>query len=192
MESKLRVLEAVRQSWTALRNTDEVWKSDREVVLAAVQHAGQALHFAAETLKGDREIVLTAVQTCGFALNYATEALRADREVAQAAVQQNADALRCVADEMLEDPSFAPEAKSNFYLLKLTMLSGRSTVVVANGHWQVDDVLDRCGNRLGLADEGATIELCHGSDKVPDTEVYNFPGVQPLGEISEYQLLVRR
>eukprot|EP00971_Amphidinium_carterae_P096270 1904943-Amphidinium_carterae.1 len=59
---------------------------------------------------------------------YAAEALRADREVVQAAVQDNADALQWAADEMLEDPSFATAAKRNFHLLKLTMLSGRSTV----------------------------------------------------------------
>eukprot|EP00971_Amphidinium_carterae_P004541 91047-Amphidinium_carterae.1 len=49
------VLKAVVQRWDALREVDELWKSDREVVLAAVQHDGRALKFAAEALKGDRE-----------------------------------------------------------------------------------------------------------------------------------------
>eukprot|EP00971_Amphidinium_carterae_P157258 3117564-Amphidinium_carterae.1 len=56
------VLKKVRQSWRALEQVDEVWRSDHviEVVLTAVQHDGRALQFAAEALKGDREIVLAA------------------------------------------------------------------------------------------------------------------------------------
>eukprot|EP00971_Amphidinium_carterae_P244398 4852931-Amphidinium_carterae.1 len=75
------------------------------------------------------------------------------------------------------------------------MLSGRSTVVAA---WNLRDaryVLAECRRRLGLADDGAKMELWHSSgEKVPvgDTIVNRFPGVQPKGEISEYQLLLRR
>eukprot|EP00971_Amphidinium_carterae_P006037 118967-Amphidinium_carterae.1 len=76
------------------------------------------------------------------------------------------------------------------------MLSGRSIVVAARvwGLWRVQNVLHECRKRLGLSDEGATMELWHGSDRVPDDDrlLLDFPGVQPLGEISEYQLLVRR
>eukprot|EP00971_Amphidinium_carterae_P337570 6474444-Amphidinium_carterae.1 len=223
MESKERVLEAVRQSWKALEHVGEVWRSDREVVLTAVQQNVHALRFAAEALKGDREIVLAAVQEDGIALQYATEALRgdhkivlaavqkyaralryatealrADRDVVLTAVQQDEGALRFVADVLLEDPTFATEAKEEFHLLKLIMLSGRSTVVVAGDDEDVEDVLILCRWRLGRADDGTTMDLWHGSgEKVPDDEyriqyVEDFPGVQPLGEISEYQLLVRR
>eukprot|EP00971_Amphidinium_carterae_P143976 2852938-Amphidinium_carterae.1 len=47
------VLKGVRQSWDALREVDEVWKRDREVVLTAVREHGRALQFAAEALKRD-------------------------------------------------------------------------------------------------------------------------------------------
>eukprot|EP00971_Amphidinium_carterae_P345370 6486292-Amphidinium_carterae.1 len=165
MESRELVLEAVRQSWHALQEVDEVWRSDHEVVLTAVQRKGWALEFAAEALKGDREIVLAAVQQNGFALRNATEALRADRGVVLAAVQQDADALRFAADCLIEDASFAMEAKRRFFLLKLTLLSGRSTVVAAWAFWKVENVLRRCRNRLGLSDEGTTMELLHGSER---------------------------
>eukprot|EP00971_Amphidinium_carterae_P269121 5339004-Amphidinium_carterae.1 len=75
------------------------------------------------------------------------------------------------------------------------MLSGRSTVVVARPIWRVKNVLYKCRKRLGLSDDGTTMELWHGLDRVPDGEVEfvkDWPGIQPLGEISEYQLLVRR
>eukprot|EP00971_Amphidinium_carterae_P043145 848664-Amphidinium_carterae.1 len=219
MESREHVLKAVRQSWKALEHVDEVWKSDREVVLTAVrqydvralrfaaqalmgdrefvleavQKSGRALQYATEALRSDREVViaavrqkcnesalryatealradrevvLLAVQNWGCALQYATEALRADPEVAQAAVQQEAEALRYAADDLLEDPSFATEAKKERHLLKLTMLSGRSTVVVSRRSWNVEIVLDVCRKRLGLSDEGATMELWHASGMV--------------------------
>eukprot|EP00971_Amphidinium_carterae_P092932 1839807-Amphidinium_carterae.2 len=91
------------------------------------------------------------------------------------------------------DPSFEMEAKKQFHLLKLTMLSGRSAMMAAGSHGEVRDALARCRDRLGLADDGATMELWHGSDRVPDgAKVPDWPGVQPKGEVSEYQLLVAR
>eukprot|EP00971_Amphidinium_carterae_P036336 714487-Amphidinium_carterae.1 len=86
------------------------------------------------------------------------------------------------------------EAKWQYYLLKLTMLSGRSTVVGAEDYWRADNVLAMCHRRLSL-DGGARMEaqLWHGPEMVPaDARVRDWPGVQPKGEISEYQLLLRR
>eukprot|EP00971_Amphidinium_carterae_P180487 3579927-Amphidinium_carterae.1 len=73
------------------------------------------------------------------------------------------------------------------------MLSGRSTVVAAWIYQDVENVLAACRTRLGLADDGTTMELRHASERVPDCVlVRNWPGLQPPGEISEYQLLIRR
>eukprot|EP00971_Amphidinium_carterae_P302532 6011711-Amphidinium_carterae.1 len=104
-------------------------------------------------------------------------------------------ALDYAADCLLEDPTFATEAKRQFHLLKLTMLSGRSMVVTANGDMDVEEVLQECHRRLNLADDGAAMELWDLSgEKVPDDEereVRDWPGLQPTGEISEYQLVLR-
>eukprot|EP00971_Amphidinium_carterae_P209355 4152818-Amphidinium_carterae.1 len=76
------------------------------------------------------------------------------------------------------------------------MLSGRSTVVAAEGNANVGSVLAESRRRLGLEEDGARMELWHGSgERVPDdrrTEVQDWPGIQPLGEISEYDLVVTR
>eukprot|EP00971_Amphidinium_carterae_P095767 1895138-Amphidinium_carterae.1 len=102
-------------------------------------------------------------------------------------------ALLWAADELLEDPTFATEAKGDLHLLKLTMLSGSSTVVAAYGDWSVESVLTWCRWRLGLPDDGTSLELLHGSESVPaDADVKDFPGVQPLGDISAYQLVLTR
>eukprot|EP00971_Amphidinium_carterae_P304957 6060024-Amphidinium_carterae.1 len=94
------------------------------------------------------------------------------------------------------------EAKRRFFLLKLTMLSGRSTLVAAPSDedvrpfWTVEFVLAVCLERLGLADNAAMmdgIQLLHGSERLPaDVRVEDLPGVQPPGEISEYQLVITR
>eukprot|EP00971_Amphidinium_carterae_P096855 1917272-Amphidinium_carterae.1 len=63
-------------------------------------------------------MVLTAVRQNGSALMYATEALKADREVVLTAVQQFPGSLGFAADGLLEDPTFATEAKTRGYLLK--------------------------------------------------------------------------
>eukprot|EP00971_Amphidinium_carterae_P200286 3974848-Amphidinium_carterae.1 len=70
------------------------------------------------------------------------------------------------------------------------MLSGRSTVVAAMSHEDVELVLDTACERLGLHEDGATMGVWHGSESVPDDEwVKDWPGIQPCGEISEYQLV---
>eukprot|EP00971_Amphidinium_carterae_P172503 3419170-Amphidinium_carterae.1 len=72
------------------------------------------------------------------------------------------------------------------------MLSGRSTVMAAEGDEDVESVLGFCCERLALADDGSTLELWHGQDIVPHDRtapVRDWPGVQPKGSISEYQLV---
>eukprot|EP00971_Amphidinium_carterae_P045870 902422-Amphidinium_carterae.1 len=104
MESRELVLQAVKKRWDSLREVDEVWKSDREVVLAAVrEHMGCALEFAAEALKGDREIVLAAVQESGQSLKHASEALRGDRDVVLAALQSKGTALIYATEALRAD-----------------------------------------------------------------------------------------
>eukprot|EP00971_Amphidinium_carterae_P143831 2850278-Amphidinium_carterae.1 len=174
MESRETVLARVAWDIHALRGVDEVWKSDREVVLAAVRANGYALQYATEALRADRDVVLTAVQ--GIPEGY------------------HLAALDYAADCLLEDPTFAMEAKRNLHLIKLTMLSGRSTVVKSFTNWDVNIVLKQGRRRLGLADDGTRMELWHGSERVPadGTRVQDWPGVKPLGELSEYQLVVTR
>eukprot|EP00971_Amphidinium_carterae_P128819 2551344-Amphidinium_carterae.1 len=74
------------------------------------------------------------------------------------------------------------------------MLSGTSTVVAAGSNDKVQEVLRICHWRLAaLAPADRIMELWHGQDRVPDdgTRVRDWPGVQPTGEIAEYQLIVR-
>eukprot|EP00971_Amphidinium_carterae_P024063 475035-Amphidinium_carterae.1 len=74
------------------------------------------------------------------------------------------------------------------------MLSGRSTVVVAYSSQEVQSVLADRRFKLCLEDDGSAMELWHGSgERVPeDARVRDWPGIQPRGQISEYQLVVVR
>eukprot|EP00971_Amphidinium_carterae_P029826 586818-Amphidinium_carterae.3 len=188
------VLTAVQQNGHDLQYATEALRADREIVLAAVQQVGFALRHATEALKADRQVVLAAVQQngYGYALQYATEALRADREIVLAALEQSEGALQFAADDLLEDPTFATEENGWFHLLKITMaLSGRSTIVLAEGFFRGEEVLDTVKDKLNLGN--VACELLHGTQTVPNEfRVSEFPGLQPTGEITEYQLLVKR
>eukprot|EP00971_Amphidinium_carterae_P265660 5270394-Amphidinium_carterae.1 len=156
--------------------------------------------------KSDREAVFTApcgqtaephslLQEDALVHGYDSEALSGDHQVVQAAVQKDVGALH-LAVHGSEHP-YAVE-KKEFYLLKLTILSGRSTVVAAYDHaMDALDILTECRSRLGLADAVTTVELWQGSDssdRVPDdgTRVSDWPGVVPPGQISEYQQSLQR
>eukprot|EP00971_Amphidinium_carterae_P002684 53273-Amphidinium_carterae.1 len=73
------------------------------------------------------------------------------------------------------------------------MTQNTKNISILGTFYIVEHVLINCRRRLGLADDGSTMELMHGSERVPDdVRVGDWPGVQPRGEISEYQLLLRR
>eukprot|EP00971_Amphidinium_carterae_P250715 4976966-Amphidinium_carterae.1 len=120
--------------------------------------------FAAESFRADREVVLTAVT-----------AVKAGRGV-----------ISWAADELLEDSSFAKEAKKNVHLFRLTLLSGRHTVVLAYSQSRLEDVLEIACHRLGIPMEGAFLLL----DFEPPLFVKDWPGIKPTGEITDYQLMV--
>eukprot|EP00971_Amphidinium_carterae_P243955 4844316-Amphidinium_carterae.1 len=162
--------------------------------MAAVKHNGMALQYAAEECKRDHEIVIAAVQQNGHALDYASEECKADHGIVLAAVQQCGMALGFAADELLLDSTFAPEAKQDWYILKVSMLSGRSTVVLQDDNHGlsifIEDIVRRCCKRLGIERSG-TEKLVHGIAVVPATvRVDSWPGLQPAGEVSEYQLIL--
>eukprot|EP00971_Amphidinium_carterae_P281318 5585369-Amphidinium_carterae.1 len=132
-------LEAVHSWGDALEFVPARYKADREIVLAAVQQNGSALGYAAEECKADHEIVMAAVQQNWQALYFAAEECQEDREIAMAAVHRDHRAILCIGAGLKLDSTFAPEAKRRWCILKLSMLSGQSTVVVAYGHESAED-----------------------------------------------------
>eukprot|EP00971_Amphidinium_carterae_P285862 5675883-Amphidinium_carterae.1 len=188
------VLAAVQQNWRALEYAAEECKADSAIVLAAVQQNWQALEYAAEVRKADREIVWAAVQQEGLALQCAAEECLADRQIVMAAVHQTEhdgwSVLQHAADELLLDRSFAPETKRLCYILKVSLLSGRSTAVMSTGHDSAKDIVAYCCRRLEIQG-GGTEALVNGTEVVPATsQVRSWPGLSPLGEVSEYQLVM--
>mmetsp|Transcript_47148 Transcript_47148/g.86535 ORF Transcript_47148/g.86535 Transcript_47148/m.86535 type:complete len:199 (-) Transcript_47148:58-654(-) len=184
------VLDEVTRNGNCLGTLPEEFTRDRNVVLAAVQQNGWALRFAADVCRRDPQIVLTAVEQNGFALQHAAECCKSNREIVLRAVEQTPDALYHAADMFLEDNSFALEAKLAFFVLKVTMLSGRSTFVVSRGILDLEDILVRSCERLGVTRTGHEV-LFHGVDAVlPGLSVCMWPGIQPRGQVTEYQLVV--
>eukprot|EP00971_Amphidinium_carterae_P139898 2771696-Amphidinium_carterae.1 len=163
-----QALTDVKRNGLALSLVPERYKADRKIVLAAVQQNGDALYLAAEECKADREIVLAAVKQHGDALYLAAEECKADREIVLAAMQQNGYCLLYAADELLLDSTFAPKAKRCRYILKVSMLSGRSTATVSLGHDFAEDIIRQCRARLGFGRSG-TEALVQGTEVVPAT-----------------------
>jgi len=213
------VLEAVKQNGHALTFAADSCKSDRDVVLATVTQNGQAFSFAAESCKSDREVVLAAVTQWGGAFRQAAESCKADRgivlaavskdglmidltadsfrsdvEIVQAAVKQNWSCLQFASDALLEDTSFAPEVRKRFLILKVRVLSGKYTFRFVPEGWEqvlsTQDVIIWTCTRLEMHRQGSE-KLLSGSDVIPDgTLLKDFPGLRPLGEVTELQLMV--
>mmetsp|Transcript_49190 Transcript_49190/g.90737 ORF Transcript_49190/g.90737 Transcript_49190/m.90737 type:complete len:174 (-) Transcript_49190:104-625(-) len=170
---------------------------NREDVLIAVRQDGRALQHAPECCRSDPEIVLAAMQQNGQPLQWAAESCRSDREIAQTAVQNSflGLAIQWVADELVEDASFAADVKQHCYILKVTLLSGRHTYCfmrrdVLSFVTPLEDVLRDCCQKLGLEYRN-TMRLLHGSEEVPaDVKIHQWPGLRPTGEVTEYQLVI--
>eukprot|EP00971_Amphidinium_carterae_P214550 4257790-Amphidinium_carterae.1 len=58
------------------------------------------------------------------------------------------------------------------------------------GKDRAEGIVGRCRSRLQIQGSG-TEKLVHGTEVVPATAtVYLWPGLRPLGEVSEYQLVL--
>mmetsp|Transcript_24832 Transcript_24832/g.45566 ORF Transcript_24832/g.45566 Transcript_24832/m.45566 type:complete len:200 (-) Transcript_24832:29-628(-) len=188
--SRERCLAAVKQDWLALQSAAKSHKGDKEIVLEAVRQDGAALQFAADSCKRDREVVLAAVKQHWRALEHAAAMWRSDRDVVLTAVEQDDLALKWASDELLEDVNFAADIKRTSFMLRISLMSGRYTLSPAWSGSRPKDIIRRCCERLDMAYTGSEA-LLHGFDVVPKLAyVPYWPGMQPRGHVSEYQLVL--
>eukprot|EP00971_Amphidinium_carterae_P181387 3598467-Amphidinium_carterae.1 len=113
------------------------------------------LALAAESCSSDRGIVLAAVQQNGKALEFAAESCKNDREIVLTAVEQNWEALEFASDALLEDTSFAADAKKDVYILRISLMSGRSTCVAAFKGDETEHLINSACTRLVLPRRGS-------------------------------------
>jgi len=64
-----------------LRNCEDCWRCDRDVVLAAMASCGTAIEFLAEPLRADKEILLLALKTNRRAIACASAELKNDPDI---------------------------------------------------------------------------------------------------------------
>mmetsp|Transcript_45019 Transcript_45019/g.82276 ORF Transcript_45019/g.82276 Transcript_45019/m.82276 type:complete len:202 (+) Transcript_45019:45-650(+) len=195
MVSRQLILGFVAQEGSALSDVPSTFKADPEIVTAAVSDDGYALKYAAEELRGDRDVVIAAVQQNGHALQFASTAMRSNAEVVIAAVRQTRFAIEYLVPELLLDEDFRAELPclEDVFILKVSMLSGRSCIIVSEADNREDElshVLKRCAERLGLtsADAGRAVLLLE-AHPVPDTHVCEWPGLLS-GQVHELQLVL--
>mmetsp|Transcript_13138 Transcript_13138/g.24212 ORF Transcript_13138/g.24212 Transcript_13138/m.24212 type:complete len:238 (+) Transcript_13138:82-795(+) len=192
------VLAAVSQTGFALQWAAAELQSDRDVIMAAVSKNGEALEWAAEEFRSDRDVVMAAISNYCQAIKWASAKLRSDREVVAAAVVQggSSEMLRYAGDEILEDETFAVEARRTQCFFKITTLSGRSCIVALNLHLTGIfpglgyAMLGEACNKLQL-DHTGDETLLYGSELVrTDTPLRHWPGFPNQGGGTvEYQLI---
>jgi len=109
-DSKVDVIAAVVTGQTRLRNVDEKYHEDAEVVHAAVKRDGMQLEYARGAARKDRSIILSAIEQNGFALNFAPASFATEREVVLTAVKSSSFAFTLADDSLQTDVLFAIEA----------------------------------------------------------------------------------
>mmetsp|Transcript_6573 Transcript_6573/g.11425 ORF Transcript_6573/g.11425 Transcript_6573/m.11425 type:complete len:204 (+) Transcript_6573:70-681(+) len=180
---------ASRSGLSALSACPEELRKDRAFVMAVVSQDGDALHFASPELRSDRQVAMAAVSNRGWALEWVAAELRSDRHVVMAAVAQDKHALTYAGDDLLEDVSFAVEARQRFYFFKITTLAGRSCTLACKNPGDFK-LLQLACQKLGM-EYTANETLLYGAEVVPqDVTVENWPGSPTRGSaLVEYQLV---
>mmetsp|Transcript_55074 Transcript_55074/g.101956 ORF Transcript_55074/g.101956 Transcript_55074/m.101956 type:complete len:237 (-) Transcript_55074:20-730(-) len=203
------VLAAIEQNGLALQHASPEMRGDIQLVTAAVKKNGLALAFASEEARGDREVVETALTEDFRALQHAAASLRGHPDIVMAAVARNFRALEYADDSLLQDQTFAVEARKRFYWFKVVALSGNSCFIAieppdtsdydddydADYDDQRETLLDKCCRRLGIVRCGSQA-LLFGSELVSSSssyaEIVSWPGSPSLGKVVEYQLVASR
>ena len=84
---------------------DDIFKSDKEVVMAAVTGHGDNLEYAADSLKADKEVVLAAINNSGSALRFSADNLKEDPEILIASLR-NYGSLEHFPDHLKANKKF--------------------------------------------------------------------------------------
>eukprot|EP00971_Amphidinium_carterae_P018333 361640-Amphidinium_carterae.1 len=138
--------------------------------------------------------MLAVVLVDGEKLRHVPEQFRDNRAIVAAAVSSRPWALHFASDTLLQDDTFAVEARQSFYFFSVVTLSGRSCCVALEDLGYQDPrriVLERACERLQMQRTGKEL-LLHGSETVPDhNDVQRWPGSPAPGRTVELQLVVQ-
>eukprot|EP00971_Amphidinium_carterae_P025513 503415-Amphidinium_carterae.1 len=81
-------------------------------------------------------------------------------------MRPNPRAIKFAAEELLLESTFAPEVKQYLYMLKVSLLSGRSTVVASFVYDNAAGIVQTCRSRLQIQGRGRDA-LVHGAEVIP-------------------------
>mmetsp|Transcript_29981 Transcript_29981/g.54621 ORF Transcript_29981/g.54621 Transcript_29981/m.54621 type:complete len:318 (+) Transcript_29981:159-1112(+) len=215
------VLAAVAQDGIALKFVHESLRGDREVVLQAVSHSGGALHWASDEMKADREVVMRAVRKEGGALECASEELRGQADIVETAIKTKREMLQFATPELLMNGDFLlnclnsmdcwDKIDSNYlqhcsqdtleiiaekvkpkYVLKVSMLSGKSCIIVSHGGNSSKSIRWTSARFLGLGAQQypAGRLILPGGMAPEESPIDKWEGVE-AGLVNEVQLVLR-
>jgi len=183
------VMTAIAKYSGSLQYASAEMRGNHQVVLKAVAKHGRALQYALEELRSNCEIVWTAVGEDGHALQYASEEVQNNPEIVLKAVAQDAFALQYASYSLLEDESFAVEARMRHYFFKITALSGQSCIAAVEFLYGPGILRQCCSKLLGWESTGSEV-FVHDSEMVtPSSLSADSPGGPARGKLVEYQLI---
>mmetsp|Transcript_56489 Transcript_56489/g.104603 ORF Transcript_56489/g.104603 Transcript_56489/m.104603 type:complete len:219 (-) Transcript_56489:51-707(-) len=189
--SKLRWLEAISRDHQHFVFVPAALRADKDFVLRAIEHHPEALCHAHEELRADPEVVLKAVERDGYVLRFAHKDLCKDQRILITAVANDARALELAPPGFFSDAdlqSFAAHA-SDMYIMRVSMLSARSCIVVC----QEDDmgyiVSYRAGIYLGICFSKRMKFLLGGDVVNEDDHVQEWTGLS-LGKVNDLMLVL--
>mmetsp|Transcript_66821 Transcript_66821/g.159914 ORF Transcript_66821/g.159914 Transcript_66821/m.159914 type:complete len:274 (-) Transcript_66821:73-894(-) len=197
------VLSAIQRKWSCLEHAAADLRSDPDVVLAALQQHASALQLASQSLRSDKEFILETLRRHGPSLlQYASQELKSDGELITAAVRQcGAVALAFASEEfkanaalMREVMDAAPDSFTDYYLLHISLLSGRACGCMMPRNFRDgmlrSKILLVCARKLSLYPPLLlrSAELLYGTYPLSDNEGFKILG---CGQVHELHLVLK-
>jgi hypothetical protein len=103
VDKKKISLEAVKSNGFELKNVEEQFQNDKEIVIAAIRQNPNALEYASIDLKGDEDIVKPAIFSRGQLLSFVSEKLKNNKKIVLIAVTNDQNALQYASAELKRD-----------------------------------------------------------------------------------------
>mmetsp|Transcript_32059 Transcript_32059/g.73220 ORF Transcript_32059/g.73220 Transcript_32059/m.73220 type:complete len:222 (+) Transcript_32059:34-699(+) len=189
--NKTKWLEAISRDHQHFVFVPAALRADKDFVQRAIEHHPEALCHAHANLRADAEVVLKAVERDGYVLRFAHRDLCYDQRILITAVANDARALELAPPGIFSDAdlqSFAAHA-SDMYILRVSMLSARSCIVVCHEDDMGYIVSYRAGIYLGICFSKRMRFLLGGEIVNEDEHVRDWTGLS-LGKVNDLMLVL--
>lgn len=104
------VSQAVMRNGMALEYASARLKNNKKIVMLALEQTGWSIVHAGEDVRNDKQACWKALKDCPYVLKYAGANVRSDIEFAIKSVKKNSEMIKFVSDELKSEESLVLEA----------------------------------------------------------------------------------